>query len=301
MIGFKDVSMLSWNIWGALNKTAQRHLMDIIRRHSPTFLIIMETHGVFEKTISFWNKAGYSKIAIAEARGQAGGLWILKQTCSNVVTTVEDSFHDTITIKVAVGNEALTRSGPRPFRFEAVWITHPNYQNVVQSAWSKQTPCPIAGLNQVQTDSHDFNRNVFGNIRHQNHILERRIKGIQRSLEMFDSARLVYLEQDLQLQYDRILSQEEILWYQKSRDKWIKLGDKNTKFFHAATVIRRKRNKYTACISLMAFGVLTVTLYRMKLISFLRTSLERIRLRVSLIKLGKTWIFLNFLKKQVSV
>jgi hypothetical protein len=197
--------------------------------------------------------------------------------------------------------KALTRSGPRPFRFEAVWITHPNYQNVVQSAWRKQTLCPIAGLNQVKTDSHDFNRNVFGNIRHQNHILERRIKGIQRSLEMFDSARLVYLEQDLQLQYDRILSQEEILWYQKSRDKWIKLGDKNTKFFHAATVIRRKRNKYTACISLMAFGVLTVTLYRMKLISFLRTSLERIRLRVSLMKLGKTWIFLNFLKKQVSV
>jgi hypothetical protein len=105
MIGFKDVSMLSWNIWGALNKNAQRHLMEIIRRYSPTFLIIMETHGAFEKTISFWNKAGYSKIAIAEARGQAGGLWILQQTCSNVITTVEDNFHDTITIKVAVGND----------------------------------------------------------------------------------------------------------------------------------------------------------------------------------------------------
>jgi hypothetical protein len=111
MIGFKDVSVLSWNIWGALNRTAQRHLKDIIRCYSPTFLIIMETHGAFEKTISFWNKVGYSKIAIAETRGQADGLWILKQTGSNVTTTVEDNYHDTITIKVAVGNDSWLLTG----------------------------------------------------------------------------------------------------------------------------------------------------------------------------------------------
>jgi hypothetical protein len=71
----------------------------------------METHGAFEKTISFWNKVGYSKIAIAEARGQAGGLWILKQNGSNVITTVEDVYHDTITIKVAVGNDSWLLTG----------------------------------------------------------------------------------------------------------------------------------------------------------------------------------------------
>jgi hypothetical protein len=114
---------------------------------------------------------------------------------------------------------------------------------VVQTAWSKTTPCPIAGLNQVKVDSLIFNSTVFGNIRHRKHLLEKRIKGIQLSLEKVDLARLVYLEHDLQLQYDRILAQEEILWYQKSRDKWIKLGDRNTKFFHATIVMKRKRNK----------------------------------------------------------
>jgi hypothetical protein len=340
MLGFRDVSVLSWNIWGALNKTAQRYLMDLIRRYSPTFLIIMETHGNFAKTTSFWNKAGYSKVAIAEARGQSGGLWILKQNSSNVLVSVEDIFHDTITLKISVGNDSwlltgmyaspiytkrlelwhhLTslnvnfagpwmiigdfnetilpgeqkggnfnqnkadallrvmdecqfvdiattgnkytwtrncvgqrrifkkldrgianlpwqlafpeayvevlcrlhsdhhplllrcgnlsqRSGPRPFRFEAAWITHPEYQDVVRTAWSKTTPCPIAGLNQVKIDSLNFNSNVFGNIRHRKHRLERRIKGIQLSLERVDSARLRYLEHDLQLQYDRILA-----------------------------------------------------------------------------------------------
>jgi hypothetical protein len=108
MLGFKDVLMLSWNIRGTLNKTALRHLLG---RYSPTFLIVMETHGVFEKTISFWNKAGYSKVAIVEARGQSGGLWFLKQNSGNVITFVEDIFHDTITLKVSVGNDSWLLTG----------------------------------------------------------------------------------------------------------------------------------------------------------------------------------------------
>jgi hypothetical protein len=43
--------------------------------------------------------------------------------------------------------------------------------------------------------------------------------------------------------YNKILSQEEMLWYQKSRENWVKYGNKNTKFFHTQTIIRRRRNK----------------------------------------------------------
>ncbi|XP_024634474.2 uncharacterized protein [Medicago truncatula] len=34
-----------------------------------------------------------------------------------------------------------------------------------------------------------------------------------------------------------------MLWYQKSREKWVKFGDKNTAFFHTQTIVRRKRNR----------------------------------------------------------
>jgi hypothetical protein len=32
-------------------------------------------------------------------------------------------------------------------------------------------------------------------------------------------------------------------WYKKSRDQWVKFGDKNSSFFHAQTIISRKMNK----------------------------------------------------------
>ena len=37
-----------------------------------------------------------------------------------------------------------------------------------------------------------------------------------------------------------------MLWFQKSREKWVELGDRNTKYFHTSTIIRRCRNRIEA-------------------------------------------------------
>lgn len=58
-----------------------------------------------------------------------------------------------------------------------------------------------------------------------------------------DSLRLAQIEFNLRKKYNDVLKQEEIPCFQKSREKWIFLGDRNTTFLHTQNVIRRKRNK----------------------------------------------------------
>lgn len=58
--------------------------------------------------------------------------------------------------------------------------------------------------------------------------------------------RLQVTYDNLWSEYEEILIQEEVLWYQKSRSKWLPFGDQNTRYFHGVTAVRRRKNNYEA-------------------------------------------------------
>jgi len=133
-------------------------------------------------------------------------------------------------ILLRFGGLPLAR-GPRPFRFEAAWIDHEEYANLVDKAWNSSNHNTITSLSKVRDNSIIFNHEVFGNIFRRKQRVVNRLKGVQKYLERVDSLRHVLLEKELQQEYNHILFQEEMHWYQKSREQWVKFGDKNSSFF----------------------------------------------------------------------
>lgn len=90
---------------------------------------------------------------------------------------------------------------------------------------------------------HRWNREEFHNIFRKNKELWARIEGVQCKLSASWDRGLIKLERKFQRELEDVLHEDEMLWLQKSRLEAIKDGDRNTKFFHLSTVIRRNHNR----------------------------------------------------------
>lgn len=47
-------------------------------------------------------------------------------------------------------------------------------------------------------------------------------------------------------EYQEVLHQEKLMWYQRSREDWIVSGDRNTAYYHAATSVKKAQNMITS-------------------------------------------------------
>ncbi|XP_019186575.1 PREDICTED: uncharacterized protein LOC109181278 [Ipomoea nil] len=136
------------------------------------------------------------------------------------------------------------RSSPPCFMYQAAWPTPPDFLNVVRRDWMTTREIPN-NVSNVAGKLADWNKAHFGNIFIRKKILLARLGGIQSRLAISFHRGLAKLERKLRADLEEILHQEELFWYQKSREEWIASGDRNTAYYHAATTIRKSRNNVT--------------------------------------------------------
>ncbi|RVW28221.1 hypothetical protein CK203_083720 [Vitis vinifera] len=146
--------------------------------------------------------------------------------------------------------------GPTPFRFENMWLLHPEFKEKFRDWWQEYTVEGWEGhkfmrkLKFIKSKLKEWNIVAFGDLRERKkHILS-------------DLGRIDLIEQKGNLNLDLVsertlrrkeledlLLKEEVQWRQKSRVKWIKEGDCNSKFFHRVATGRRSRKFIKSLIS----------------------------------------------------
>jgi hypothetical protein len=137
----------------------------------------------------------------------------------------------------------IPHSLPRPFRFENIWFSHSEFPKIVEQAWAVPATNLSGTFDTFAALVSNWNKLVFGNIFHRKNRILARLNGAQCALAANPSESLFRIEKKLKEDYFNILKIEEDFWALKSRVGWVVEGDRNTKFFHTSTLVRRRSNK----------------------------------------------------------
>ena len=133
----------------------------------------------------------------------------------------------------------------KKFRFEEMWLSNRECEEVVFSAWNCGDTLGFEGgvlakIDKFGKDLTWWNRNVFGNVR-------RELERLKKLLVEAESVAMVsgnnFWLRQLKKEIEVLLDRESTMWTQRSRLLWARNGDRNTKYFHSRATRRFRRNK----------------------------------------------------------
>ncbi|CAN1168292.1 hypothetical protein LINPERHAP2_LOCUS27744 [Linum perenne] len=132
-----------------------------------------------------------------------------------------------------------------PFRFLVPWMTHNDFPSIFENSWDKWGNVAV-NLSLLAEKLRKWNKEVFGNIFRRKAILSQQLSEIETCYSVLPSVILSSQEARIRKDLEQVLWEEALLWKQKACKDWIKDGDRNTRFFHLATLKRRSFNKISA-------------------------------------------------------
>jgi len=130
---------------------------------------------------------------------------------------------------------------PKQFRFESAWLLEKSYNDMLAGCWNINSDISQNLVN-FQREVKEWKWNTLDVLLSRKKRIMMRIEGIHKRLVSGAyNHGLTSLEEKLQNELAKILKTEELMWFQRSRAKWLADGDRNTRYYHLKTVNRRRR------------------------------------------------------------
>ncbi|KAG5535869.1 hypothetical protein RHGRI_023591 [Rhododendron griersonianum] len=165
--------------------------------------------------------------------------------------------HAMIFVEPAVGSDhnplTLNTDVPfnkvgKPFRFESFWLSDDECSLVILEAWNQGQEGPLMlsvckKLRACKERLKEWSRKKFGDLRLKIAVKKDRMLEVQTMLEKGFDHQLAAEERSLERELEDLWQKDAMYWHQRSRIKWLQMGDKNSHFFHLSTIQRRQRNQ----------------------------------------------------------
>ncbi|KAB1671559.1 hypothetical protein, partial [Gossypium barbadense] len=125
------------------------------------------------------------------------------------------------------------------FKFDLCWAGDREAKTIIDSAWNRGDTEYGDKIERVRSVLGHWQRQKYGRMKSEIRRLEKNIDRIIDSSSRGDSVKNL---KESRKRLDFLYAREERYWAQRSRSKWLREGDRNTRYFHAKATGRLKKN-----------------------------------------------------------
>ncbi|XP_022841874.1 uncharacterized protein LOC111365549 [Olea europaea var. sylvestris] len=163
-----------------------------------------------------------------------------------MVTHGSTTYSDHRPLWIQLQGASQTLKGPKPFRFESMWIGEKACSDIVLNQWSdtksQNLESIMRNISCCSSQLQLWNRSKFGRVQAELNKARTKLSQIQKKdPATINTEALRTSAEKVQTWMDR----EELMWKQQPRAAWLEQGDQNTRYFHAKASQRRKTNSIT--------------------------------------------------------